>query len=49
MGAAVAVGDGVGEAEDLVVVGVVVLEDHIGEDVVSGLLAFVVEFDLAFY
>ena len=46
VGAAVAVGDGVGEAEDLVVVGIVVLEDHVGEDIVGGLLAVVVEIDL---
>ena len=47
VGAAVSVRDGVGEAEDLIVVGVVVLENDIGEDVVLGLLAIVVEIDLA--
>ena len=45
VGAAVAVRDGVGEAEDLVVVGIVVLENHVGEDVVGGFLAVVVEID----
>ena len=48
VGAAVAVGDRVGEAEDLVVVRIVVLEDHIGKNIVGRLLAVVVEFDLAF-
>ena len=40
MGAAVAIGNRVGEAEDLVVVGIVVLEHHIGEHIVGGLFAF---------
>ena len=48
VGATVAVGDRVGEAEDLVVVRIVVLEDHIGKNIVGRLLAVVVEFDLAF-
>ena len=47
VGAAVAVGNGVGEAEDLVVVGVVVLEHHVSEHIIAGFLAVVVEFDLA--
>lgn len=47
MGAAVCVGDAVGEAEDLVLVGVVVLEDDVGEDVFFGLLAIVIVINLA--
>ena len=46
--AAIAVGDRVGEAEDLIVVRIVVLEDHIGKNIVGRLLAVVVELDLAF-
>ena len=47
MGAAVGVRDAVGEAEDLILVGVVVLENDIGEDVLLGLLAIVIVVDLA--
>ena len=48
MGAAVSVRDRVRVAEDLVVVGVVVLKNHIGEYIVGGFLSIVVDFNFAF-
>ena len=48
MRSAIGIGNRIREAEDLVVVGIVVLENHIGVNIVAGDLAIVIDLDLAF-
>ncbi len=45
--AAVTVRDRVGETENLIVVGIVVLENHVGKNIVGRLFAVVIQFDRA--